>query len=86
MNDAPLILKGGPIRRFSDVGIQTLIDKQIEQLPPDATGVSIRYQYTDDAHRVAVLGRIGVMGWSVAADFPSDGGKPGVEGEIAFKW
>lgn len=86
MNDAPLILKGGPIRRFSDIGLQTLIDRQIETLPPDVTGVSIKYQYREDEHRVAVLGRLGRLGWTVAADFPSSGGKPGVEGEVCFKW
>lgn len=84
--DEPVIVKGGPVRRFADSGVQALIERQIEQLEPGVTGVSIRYQWDGDKHRVAVLGRKGNLGWTIAADKPTRGGKIGVEAEVVFWW
>ena len=82
--EEPVILKGRPIRRFADSGIQDAIDRQLETMPKDVHGAAIAYADRDGA-RVAVMGRKGRLGWTVVADKPWSG-RLELEAAIRYTW
>lgn len=76
----------GPIRKFSDFGIQSAVDSAVAKLPPGKNGVIMAYVDTDKTVKLATVAKLGEH-WSIALDAKKPYHKK-IEGQAAavFSW
>lgn len=85
-NTYPLAIdKGGPIRRFTDSGIQGAVDHAISNLAKEGKNVAVLGVANQNIAGVAIMARIG-NNWSIVAVGEKRWKGSGYKVQAAIKW